>query len=201
MGGYVDFQDLKSRVRIEHVIPMLGLKMKDHQGQHRGACPVCKSGGDRALVITEVKASFYCFAAKKGGDVISLVSHIRGIGQREAAEEIARHFGLLGDEKSTVPTVPQEQKEGSTLSPLSYLQHDHPLLDALGIEPEDAERIGIGFAPKGLMSGYVAVPVRLPDGSLVGYIGIQEAKVPKAWRYPDQEQTPQNVVRLRPKSA
>lgn len=194
---FIDFQELKSRVRIEHVISMLGLQMKDHQGQHRGACPVCKSGGDRALVITEVKASFYCFAAKKGGDIISLVSHIRGIGQREAAEEIARHFGLMDN---TAPTVPQEQqKREPTLSPLQYLEHDHPLLDALGIEPEDAERIGIGYAPKGTLSGHVAIPVRLPDGSLVGYVGIQEAKLPKSWRYP--EDTPQNVVRLRPKSA
>lgn len=200
MGVFLDFQSLKSHVRIEHVIPMLGLKMKDHQGQHRGACPVCKSGGDRALVITEVKASFYCFAAKKGGDVISLVSHIRGIGQREAAEEIARHFGLL--DEPTAPTVPQEQqKREPTLSPLTYLEYEHPLLDALGIEPEDAERIGLGYAPKGTLSGHVAIPVRLPDGSLIGYVGVLEAKLPKAWRYPEQEQTPQNVVRLRPKSA
>jgi hypothetical protein len=31
------------------------------------------------------------------------------------------------------------------------------------------------YAPKGMMKGYVAIPIRLPTG----YIGITEAKLPK----------------------
>jgi hypothetical protein len=41
------------------------------------------------------------------------------------------------------------------------------------------EALGIGYAPKGLMKGYVVIPVRLPTGELTGYIGITEGKVPK----------------------
>lgn len=37
----------------------------------------------------------------------------------------------------------------------------------------------IGYAGKGMMKGYVAVPVRLPTCELTGYIGITEGKVPK----------------------
>ena len=36
-----------------------------------------------------------------------------------------------------------------------------------------------GYAPKGMMKGYVAIPIRLPTGELTGYIGITEAKLPK----------------------
>jgi len=39
--------------------------------------------------------------------------------------------------------------------------------------------LGIGYAPKGMMKGYVAIPIRLPTGELTGYIGVTEAKLPK----------------------
>jgi hypothetical protein len=42
-------------------------------------CPVCKTGGERAIVITPDKFVFYCFSAKVGGDAIALVSHIKGV--------------------------------------------------------------------------------------------------------------------------
>jgi hypothetical protein len=40
------------------------------------------------------------------------------------------------------------------------------------------------------MRGTVAVPVRLPDGSLAGYVGITEAKLPTKWHLG-------NVVKLK----
>ena len=45
--------------------------------------------------------------------------------------------------------------------------------------PKTAEALGIGYAPKGMMKGYVAIPIRLPTGELTGYIGMTEAKLPK----------------------
>ena len=32
------------------------------------------------------------------------------------------------------------------------------------------QALGIGYAPKGMMKGYVAIPTRLPTGELTGYI-------------------------------
>jgi hypothetical protein len=55
------------------------------------------------------------------------------------------------------------------------------VVESLGIDASTAaEALGIGYAPKGMMKGYVAVPVRLPTGELTGYIGIVEGKVPKS---------------------
>ena len=67
------------------------------------------------------------------------------------------------------------------LEPLQCLEHDHPAVEAVGFDPETAERLGIGYAGRGTMRGTVAIPVRLPDGTLAGYIGITEAKLPKEW--------------------
>jgi len=47
------------------------------------------------------------------------------------------------------------------------------------VVPGIAEALGIGYAPKGMMKGYVAIPIRLPTGELTGYIEITEAKLPK----------------------
>jgi hypothetical protein len=49
-------------------------------------------------------------------------------------------------------------------------------VEALGLSQETAEALGIGYAPKGMMKGYVAIPIRL---ELTGQIGITEAKLPK----------------------
>jgi hypothetical protein len=59
------------------------------------------------------------------------------------------------------------------------LEFDHVTVESLGIASDTAEALGIGYAPKGMMKGYVAVPIRLPTGELTGYIGITEGKVPK----------------------
>jgi len=179
---YFDFQAIKERVSIDQVIPLLGLQMKPTGNQFRGACPVCKQGGDRALVITPNKGVYYCFGAGKGGDLITLVAHIRQTTAKEAARHISDYF-KIGNSPSTstvpatVPTVPQTEK--GQLKPLDYLQHEHEAVLAVGFDPEVAKSLGIGYAPKGLMRGTVAVPVRLADGTLVGYVGLTEARLPQ----------------------
>src|SRR5438105_3102300 len=92
--SYVDFAALKEQVSIDKVVTMLGLEMKKSGAQIRSACPACRSGGDRALAITVDRGSYYCFAERKGGDCIALAAHVLGIQPREAAERIARHYGL-----------------------------------------------------------------------------------------------------------
>lgn len=184
---FVDFAELKERVSYSDAIELLGLKMKQAGAQWRGPCPSCGKGGDRALVITEGKG-FFCFGTHKGGDVIALVAHIKDVNVKEAAGFLAKHVG-----DATVPaTVPQEQDEGHTLAPLGYLEHDHAAVVAIGFDTEKAKALGIGYAPKGLMRGTVAVPVRDADGVLRGYIGIEDARLPPDFMT--------NVVPLRKKA-
>jgi hypothetical protein len=59
------------------------------------------------------------------------------------------------------------------------LEFDHVTVESLGIAADTAQALGIGYAAKGLMKGYVALPIRLSTGELTGYIGITEGKVPK----------------------
>jgi DNA primase len=192
MSSFLDFGEVKARVSIEDAAKKLGLQLKSGTNQLRAPCPACPSAGERALVITPSKSAFYCWGIRKGGDQIALAAHVRKVSARDAAAFL---IGDLRDHTRTVPESEPAKDNGSrTLQALSYLEHEHEAVDAVGIHPDDAKAIGIGYAAKGMMRGTVAIPIRLPDGTLVGYIGITEATLPPRFILPE------NVVRF-PKTA
>src|SRR5260370_24030725 len=84
---FVDFAELKTRVSIEQTMQMLGLTLTLHGSQYRGACPVCKTGGDRALIVTPAKGLFYCFAKKIGGNGIAPTPPKRSTPPKETARQ------------------------------------------------------------------------------------------------------------------
>lgn len=180
---FVDFATLKARVSIEQAAQMLGLALRPAGKQFRAPCPACKSGGDRALVVTPERGLFYCFSAKAGGDLITLVSHVQGCGQNEAALLIDRHFGgtvrTVPRNSDTVPrsstTVPQGRVDGMEkareLKPLDYLQPVHEAVQALGVSEATCRQFGAGYAPKGIMRGRLAIPIHSRDGVLLAYCG------------------------------
>lgn len=173
---FVDFAELKARITFEQVISLLGLQMKRSNNQWRGVCPMCKSGGARALVITEGKG-FYCFAKSAGGDQIALVAHIKDCSVKEAAQFLVNGTGTSRvQDTGRQVTVPKE--ETKTFAALDYLQSEHPAVEAVGFDLDFAEKNGIGFAPRGTMKGYVLIPFRDAGGQLLGYVGVQEAKLP-----------------------
>jgi len=194
MSGFVDFADVKARCSIEQAAVLLGLKTTEERMQLRAPCPVCGSGGPRAIVITPAKNLFHCFPSKAGGDQIALVSHVKNVSQKDAAALLLAH-STPGTVRSTsaVPATSTGTVQDH-FPPLDYLEFDHVTVEALGLDPDTAETLGIGYAGRGMMKGYVAVPVRLPSGELTGYIGITEAKLPKQFHL-------SNVVTFPKKSA
>ncbi|MCB0055400.1 MAG: hypothetical protein KDE45_00155 [Caldilineaceae bacterium] len=174
---YIDFQELKSEVGVQAVADMLALKLTAHDEGLRGPCPRCKSGGDRALVVTPGKG-YYCFADHKGGDSIALAAHVLNVPMKDAALKIADFFGLLSQQKAA--KEPAEQAPHQTvLEPLDYLLFEHEAVQALGLPPATAEALGIGYAKKGIMRGRVAIPLRTPDGTLTGYCGYSAKTEPR----------------------
>lgn len=173
---FIDFHALKQEIKIEDAMPLLGLKVSQFSDQMRGPCPACQTGGDRALVVTASKGVFYCFAAGEGGDVIALTSHIKGISMKDAAAFLADSFSKGADTASvspaaTVPSHSSPKKEKAGLNPLTYLQPDHPSVQALSISSETAQIFGAGYAPKGIMRGRLAIPLHDANGVLLAYCG------------------------------
>jgi DNA primase len=112
----VDFKEVKKVASFEEVLRFLGLNLKRNTSHWRGACPAC-NGDDRSLVVTENRG-YFCFSEGRGGDIIALVAHIRGIGMREAAEQLAEHYGML----TIPPKVKAEEKPADrSLTPLQSI--------------------------------------------------------------------------------
>ena len=176
---YIDFAALKQQYPIDQVSLMVGLSLKPSGEQLRGKCPACESENDRSLVVTPNNNVYYCHDAKVGGYQIALVSHIRGIDMKQAAEFIVGDAS--SDPSPEEDTGTRTSTPSSSPFPLEYLVHDHELVQTIGFPKLTAEALGIGYAPKGIMRGKVAVPIHA-NGSIVGYIGITEAKLPPRWQ-------------------
>lgn len=181
-------REIKEQVRIQDVVDMLGLQLTRSGDALRGPCPSCQSENKRALVVTPGKGA-YCFHVKAGGDIFWLVCHIQGCGFKDALTQVQEHFRLAGDPPKPVqapePTPEPTGAPLAALQPLGYLIHDHQHVTEI-VDAETAEKLGIGFSPKGLMRGLIAIPVRLTDGTLAGYVGVPPGttvRVPKTWRY------------------
>jgi DNA primase len=123
---FVDFAALKAAVN--PAAETLGLILQQEGSQFRSACPACKQGGDRAIVLTPAKDLFYCFSAKKGGDCIGLAAHVMGVGNNDAANLLADQLGTVPvPDRDTVqlaksvPTAPQkpERRTGQNPQPPS----------------------------------------------------------------------------------
>jgi hypothetical protein len=205
--SFVDFPAIKEAIDMEMAIEFLGLHIsgQDNPNQVRAPCPACKRGGDRALSISTEKNVFTCMAAKHAGqrtgsDVIALVAHVRGVGMREAGELLQEQFLTATDTRTATRTStssqrrePQENKKAPAtpgLTPLDYLDHAHEAVEALGLSADDAERLGAGYAGKGVLRGLVAIPLRTEDGLLVGYLGCSEGRTGKL-HFPNIVQFPQ----------
>lgn len=176
----IDFQQVKADHPIMTVAERLGLTLKKDGQTFRGPCP-SGAEGERKFVITPAKQAWYSFAAQKGGDVISLVSFVKGIGLKEAAAWIAGDTSVPEKKKRDAPAEKEPSGEERGFKPLDYLQHDHDAVVALGFDPEFAKAVGLGYAPRGVMRGTIAVPVRNSNGTLLGYIGVTEARLPSNW--------------------
>lgn len=163
----VSFANLKERLSLEDGAKLLDLKLTEKDGQLRGPCPACNAGGARALVITPSKGAF-CWHAKKGGDVIWLCAHVKGMQLKEAAEYLAGN-------PTTKPPLP-----AGSFTPLDHLHHKHERVQAI-IAEETAIALGVGYASKGVLRGCVAVPLHDQAGVLLGYVGIEESGL---YRFP-----------------
>lgn len=191
----VNFDRLKEDVSFGQVITMLDLRLKREGSDWRGRCPACKDDSKRpALWISPTH--FRCHASAEShakGDIINLVRHVRGLRNREAAEAIAEHFGIDHSQKPepASPQVParsqpapvaREEPRKGTFDPekiLSELAYEHEAVAALGLKPDQAEALGIGFKKAGLHARMVVFPL-YRDGAIVGFAGLDGGlKLPK----------------------
>jgi DNA primase len=176
----VDIKQVRDTVDIVRVAEWLGLTLsKKFMGEQlRSPCPI-HDGGKRALVITPSINRYYCFAneCREGGDAVQLTAKVLKIPMRDAALKLQSQF-LNGTYRQDFS--PQEKL--AKVEDKMIFEHEE--VRKLGLTPERAKQLGIGWMPGGTMPKRLLVPVRTREGDTIGYIGIPSAtelKVPKAW--------------------
>lgn len=180
MSAYIDFAEVKKRVSIADVLSMLGIELKKAGNQLRGCCPIHKGDNDRQFVVTPAKNVWYCFGnCDGGGDIIELVSKVKQITQKEAAQTIALHFKLIDIAKPEKAT-----SSSKAFEPLTYLDPEHEALKPLGLSADTLRHFEAGYAPKGIMSGRLAVPIHELDGTLIAYVGVALNGAEPRFKYP-----------------
>lgn len=189
---FLDFQAIKKSYSIEEIIGFTGLTFKKDGASLRCECPVHK-GGKRSLVVTPNEADekgdpgvFFCHSEKVGGDRVALLAHVRDSKPYAIFKELAekRTTAPASQPEERPDDRPKEGEGGRGFRPLPYLQAQHDAVKAMGFEPETAQALGVGYSPRGLHRGRIAIPLRLADGTLAGYLSIEvntSVQLPPQW--------------------
>jgi hypothetical protein len=95
-------------VRIEGEIARRGIKLAGRGSEQCGPCPVC--GGTDRFSINTKKQVWHCRVCAMGGDVITLVQHIDGVGFKDACR-------ILGGDAAPTTARPKPPAAPSKPSP------------------------------------------------------------------------------------
>jgi hypothetical protein len=179
-----DFSALKERVSIEQAAQNLGLQLKNTGAQLRGPCPACKSGGERALAITPSKQLFYCFSAGIGGDLITLVGHIKKCSLHDAGRHISDAFGV-GNSGTRAPvhsttSSPSPPRQKPAFDAEAYAQKLDPAHEALAVLELSADTLRefkSGYSASGVNRGKLAIALHDRHGAIVGFAGYADGQL------------------------
>jgi hypothetical protein len=176
------FSDVKENVSIFQAAEYLGLKLVKSQpnGERRYKCPVCETKDPDPLCIGDESFTCYGTGKKPHGDVIALVAHCKQISQTEAAKLLAKHF--LATPTRASATKPEAKADGegrpgersgdTGIRSLEFHQWEHPVMDMLNLPANVLRAIGGGIAQEDELNDRICIPLRTPDGKLIGYQGI-----------------------------
>jgi len=197
---WIDFKEIKTKVGIYDVLHHYGFSdtMKEKGDELVGYCPIHddKQYNENSFSANLQKNIWHCFVCGKGGNVFDFVMALEDVKLAEAAEIIAKSFGIprkttpgssqkpLGGAKKAKaePEVNAKQeeperakKEEEYNKPLSFtlknLDHTHPYLKERGLTEETIKTFGLGYCDKGIMKGRIVIPITNWKGELVAYAG------------------------------
>ena len=152
-----DVSEIKSRLNIVDVLSEY-IRLDKAGSNWRALCPFHNEKSP-SFMVSEERQMWHCFGCGKGGDVLSFVQEMEGLGFREALKLLADKAGVeLRDFN------PQKTKEKNRLSEILELAtkwYEHQLwngpgktkiLDYLherGLTDETIKEFRLGYAPKG----------------------------------------------------
>jgi DNA primase len=157
-----DIALVRERARIEEVVSAYVTLRNAGGGSQKGLCPFHDEKSP-SFHVTPARGYYHCFGCGEGGDVISFMMKIEGLGFSEAVERLADKCGVQlryqeGDrparrEHNLRPRMIEAHKAAAEYYVDQLASPDgvvgRQFLSDRGFDRDAAERFGIGFAPRG----------------------------------------------------
>jgi DNA primase len=158
-----DIALVRERAKIDEVVSQHVTLRNAGGGSLKGLCPFHDEKSP-SFHVTPSRGFYHCFGCGEGGDVITFVQKIEGVGFTEAVERLANRYGvqLRYTEEGRSASRPQSGQrsrliEAHRLAADFYAGQlvDSPdavlarrFLDERGFDKDAAETFGVGFAPQ-----------------------------------------------------
>src|ERR1043166_745619 len=182
---FVGFDTLKQAVSISQVLQRYGLLEQLYRSGDSlsGACPLHHGHNKSQFRVSLSKNCWICFGdCHRGGSIVDFVSRKEGIGIREAALLIQDWFGVQangnhqGNGKQEPPPIARSSGEETSANPplhsgLKDLNPRHSYLAQRGLSRETIETFELGYCARGILAGWIAIPIHNACGELIAYAG------------------------------
>ena len=209
MAIFINFKELRAQLDFARVLSHYGVKKHTVRDQQLSAvCPLpthTAAGSKASFSADLARGVWRCFGCKASGNLLDFAVRMEGL-DPDSGDDV-RHVALRLRElflvetsraAKTEPPVSEPIASDSTVvvnAPLGFelkgLDANHPFFQQHGFRRETIDHFGAGFCSRGMLKGYIAIPLHDVDGQLVGYVGRQMAvdgkSVPREalYRYPE----------------
>ncbi|MBI9114330.1 DNA primase [Sanguibacter suaedae] len=166
MAGLIKREDVdavRDKARIEEIVAEQVTLRSAGVGSMKGLCPFHDERSPSFHVRPQV-GRWHCFGCNEGGDVISFVQKIDGLGFTEAVEHLASRVGVQlryeegsGTRRAEEPGKRQRLVEANRIAGAFFAEQllspegaaGRTFLAERSFDRADAEHFGVGYAPKG----------------------------------------------------
>ncbi|MBI3852711.1 MAG: toprim domain-containing protein [Verrucomicrobia bacterium] len=177
---FIGFDRLKQSISMEQVLGRYGLLETLRRGADSlsGVCPLHRGHNSTQFRVNLVKNCWICFGdCHGGGSIVDFVSQMEKVGIREAGLLLQDWFNLeSGNGHEALRPVAKEKVipiRKETNPPLRFslgaLDGAHSYLTKRGLTPETIRTFGLGYCSRGMLRGWVAIPIHDAKGNLVAY--------------------------------
>jgi DNA primase len=157
-----DIAEVREKAKIDEVVSDYVTLRPAGGGSLKGLCPFHDEKSP-SFNVNPSRAFWHCFGCGEGGDVISFLMKIDGLGFTEVVERLADKYGVTlrredGDGRDDRPRGPQRQRliEAHRLAQEFYAdalaapeaQVARAFLAERGFDQAAADHFGVGFAPR-----------------------------------------------------
>lgn len=199
---WVDYRHIKATVTMSQLLAHYGIQLRPTAEHHlAGTCPLPGHAGDRsnknAFHVDTEKNAFNCFTHCGGGNVLDFVAKMESCSIRDAAAKITVEFLMAaGAEPEAIEqnnrvgeSGPAAEQNKSLSFELKGLKGEHVFLrKEKGLTSQTVKTFGAGFCTKGLLAGWIAIPVHNKDGQIVAYVGraanSTQAEIDGKYKFP-----------------